>query len=265
MITSTHTVLSRVTKNDIAKDFFPHVVLKNAIDVDVVEKLITEYPKMKVVSQGDSLESNKRFSLPASVVFKSSEVSDVWKEFIRIHTTQDFWLQFVHLFKDSMGKSLNGAEHWRVGVRNIDNFDTADVLLDAQICINSPVVDAPTSVRGAHLDDPRKVYGGLWYVRLPDDDSEGGQLVTYTYNQKKPVFFGQEIDYAYVTPIAQVEYEKNSLVLFGNTFQSLHGVTPRQKTTYPRLFMNLVAEVKDPLFDIQRFQGGYFRRCLRNM
>ena len=47
--------------------------------------------------------------------------------------------------------------------------------MDAQISINTPV-EKLSSVRKAHLDNTNKFFSGLFYLRLPNDDSRGGNL-----------------------------------------------------------------------------------------
>jgi hypothetical protein len=44
------------------------------------------------------------------------------------------------------------------------------------------------------------------------------------------------------------------LVLFLNSIDALHGVSVRSTTNVPRYFLNLVAEVREPLFDLKGYQ-----------
>ncbi|MEO6366004.1 MAG: hypothetical protein ABIO38_08170, partial [Luteimonas sp.] len=65
---------------------------------------------------------------------------------------------------------------------------------------------------------------------------------------------------------ATVPYSSNTLVLFLNSLQAVHGVTPRQVTPRTRYFFNLVGEIPVPLFDLdvrQRPRQGMRRAWAR--
>ncbi len=133
-------------------------------------------------------------------------------------------------------------------MRYVDTFETADVLLEAQPAMNTPVTATPSSVRAGHLDNANKLIVGLYYLRHPDDDSTGGELELYRYAMRRPVFEGHELSHRFIESVKTIPYEKNVLVLFLNSAHSLHGVTVRQPTPWARLFFNLGAEVRTDLF-----------------
>ena len=146
-------------------------------------------------------------------------------------------------------------EQWRAGVRRRDTFASCEVLLDAQICINTPVRTAASSVRGPHVDKPNKLFAGLWYLRPPEDtDTVGGELLIYRWRAGRARFDGAELEPRDVEVVAQVPYAGNTFVLFLNSLDALHGVTPRQPTPRTRWFLNLVGEVGVPLFDLKARQ-----------
>ena len=60
-------------------------------------------------------------------------------------------------------------------MRNRDEFADHDLLMDAQISGNTPVVE-PSSVKTVHIDSNNKLLTGLLYLRAPEDDSVGGDL-----------------------------------------------------------------------------------------
>ena len=136
-------------------------------------------------------------------------------------------------------------------------------MLDAQICINTPVTEKPSSVRGPHIDDPRKFLAGLFYFRHPEDDSSGGDFELYNLKHNRPLFRGQHVKKSHIERVATVKYERNVLVLLINSLKAVHGVSIRSNTTWPRYFMNLVAEVKEPLVDLEKYREHLFFRALR--
>src|SRR3546814_18222217 len=84
---------------------------------------------------------------PYTPLFRSAPV---WREFIEFHTSQAFWQQVVDLF----GREDDGA---KAGVRFRDR---ADVVLDCQIGVNTPVLER-SRVRGPHVDNPVEIFGEI--------------------------------------------------------------------------------------------------------
>jgi len=259
------TVLDNIKKSEVKDQPFPYLYYQNAIEDDLCKRLIKEFPLMKVIAQGEFLEDNKRFSLPASKVLISKGVSPLWKDFIKAHTTTEFWHQLVDLFEDQIlsiypnfNIDFKPLKALRIGVRNVNTFEEVDILLDAQICINTPVLEKPSSVKITHIDNANKLFAGLLYLRSPNDDSEGGDLEIYKYKDDKFKFHGPRlIKDKYVEMVETVPYKQNSLILFINSLKSLHGVTNRQVTDQPRYFLNLVGEVNKNLFDLEKHNSSF--------
>ena len=67
----------------------------------------------------------------------------------------------------------------------------------------------------------------------------------------------------YVERVTTVKYESNVLVLFVNSLRSLHGVSVRQPTPWTRCFLNLLAEVPTPLFDLAAHQESVVGKVIR--
>ncbi len=251
------TVVSRLTPSDVVRHPFPHVVVRDALDAEICDRLIAEFPPLEVVAQGQSYYSNQRFSYHGNEAMDDPRLSPLWRDLVRTHQSQAFLDQMLWLFADSIHDSypwfaarLGALDGLRAGVRFHDTFEDADVLIEAQPSINTPVTGPPRSVRAGHLDNPNKLFVGLFYLRHPDDESSGGDLELYRYATRRPVFDGHEIDRRYIEPIETVRYERNVAVLFLNTPDSLHGVTPRSNTPTSRFFVNLNLEVRDDLFEM---------------
>lgn len=252
-------LLDRVRAADVRLDPFPHIAVTEALDPDLVARLQAEFPPLDVVAGDQSAANNRRMGMPARDVLDNPAVSDLWRQFIGRHVSQDFLDDLVRVFADGvrlahpdLEERLGPLEELRAGVRGLD--DDADVALDAQISVNTPV-RTPTSVRGAHLDDPDKLFAGLFYLRRDDDDSSGGDLQLHRYRRGRRGFRGPEIYDTFVEPVHTVRYASNTLVLFVNSPLSLHGVTVRSVTDVPRRFVNLIAKVREPLFDVAPFQA----------
>jgi 2OG-Fe(II) oxygenase superfamily len=258
-------LIEKVGKQDVQADPFPHIVVPDALDEALCAQLCAEFPSVETITEGSPGSSNARFSLKAVNALDNPDVSPIWQDFIRYHTSGAFLTEVMELFEDHLsalypdltsdGKSFRDL---RGGLREVDSFETADVLMEAQPSVNTAVTGPPTSVRSGHVDAPNKLFAGLFYLRPPEDQSTGGDLELYRYKKGNP----QGLDGVYVHDrdtevVSKVKYERNVLVLFVNSINSLHGVTPRSTTEIPRYFANLAGEVGHPLFDLDEYQEGW--------
>lgn len=253
-------LLSNVKHSDVLSDPFPHIISTDPIEPELCSKLISEFPSLETVAQGASISSNQRFSYSAKDSLVDPTISPLWREFVKANTSQAFLQEFTSLFKAQIRETYPnfekevGLENLKAGTRNIDDFKSANVLLDAQICVNTPVTGSPSSVKRGHVDLPNKLFAGLYYLRDPQDTSTGGDLEIYKFKDKVHGFQGQFIDDKYLELVKTVKYERNILVLFLNSSRSLHGVTLRSTTNSPRLFFNLIGEVNCPLFSLEEHE-----------
>jgi len=234
---------------------FPHLVLPDALPEDLCACLMAEFPPTEWIAGRHEAGDNRRWSWPAARTLSDARLSPAWRELIRFHTSPAFLAQVVRAFREPLRRlyprleaELGPGETWRAGVRGRDDFEAADVLLDAQICINTPVA-APTSVRGFHVDRPDKLFAGLYYLRAPDDRSCGGDLQIARFRAARR-FREYEIDERDVEVVRTVPYARNVLVMFLNGRDAVHGVTPRAVGPQPRRFVNLVGALRRPLFDL---------------
>ncbi len=262
-------VLARATKSDVVAEPYPHLVVPDAIDADLCERLMAEFPPFELVSGGAAMGSNRRFSLPAAQALINPEISDAWRNFVTLHSSPGFLSELIELFGDhiltaypSFEADYAPLDSLRAGVHSVHSFDDVDVLMNAQISINTPVVAKPNSVRSSHIDSPRKLFAGLFYLRHPDDDSTGGDLEITRFKSRPRGFRGVSPYDTFLEVVETVPYRRNMLVVFLNTPKSVHGVTVRSQTEVARYFMNLVAEVEKPLFDLGSLQATLLDRTI---
>jgi hypothetical protein len=261
--------LAKARPDDVTLEPFPHLVVRDALDPDVAERLLREMPPLEALTGGRALGSNQRVSYPFYAAREDASVSPTWKEFLGEHVSQPFLAAAMRLFGPAL-RQLHPRFEERcahidrlcAGVRGIDGYDGADVLLDAQICANSPVVGRASSVRGAHVDAPDKLLIGLYYLRDPRDESTGGDLQLYGPQAPSGLRLAGPNARERFALFRTVRYEHNTLVLFLNAIDSVHLVTPRSPTSFPRLLVNLIGEVKDPLWQYQRRAYDRWRQRL---
>ena len=259
----TLSVLQKAQASAVAGSPYPHIVIPDALPSDLCEQLIAGYPPAGDLGV-DTGRNNVRWSYPACKVRENQTIDPAWRDIIAYHVSRAFYDEFLDLFAGAIVRQFPGVfpdeeslRGLRLGLREADGFDQADILLDAQICGNTPVTRA-RSVKPNHIDSHRKLFAGLLYLRRDDDDSVGGDLELRRFRpgcsgrNRAKCYDGVYIDNDCTELVETVRYEKNVLVMFINSLESLHGVTPRQPTPHARLFMNLVGEVKTPLFEVPR-------------
>lgn len=270
------TLLANVNKCQVLAEPFPHLVVENPLPEDLYLELASQYPPLEILTGGAVSSSNQRFSLSAAQTLCDARISPLWREFVRLHTSAAFFAQVVELFGEliratypALEKTVGALGELRTGVRQgvdagscANAGSGADALLDAQICVNTRVRGAPSSVRRAHVDSPYKLFTGLYYFRHPEDDSAGGDLEFYRFKGRPRGFRVAEVDDRYVEVVKTIRYRPNTLVMFINHLRALHGVTERAVTPFPRCFFNLVGEVRKPLFDLGKHQQGRRRSYL---
>lgn len=261
-----HHLFHKVKKSEVITYPFPHIIIKNPIDDELCSKLIDHFPYISVLTKGFFDKkihfNNQRLSYPALPLLNESCVHPLFKDFLKINLSEDFFNKFISLFKESIlsfypdfEEKFNEFEKLKVGIKNLHTFEQADVLLNAMTTINTPVINKPSIVRDMHVDAQHKLFSGLFYMRLPGDDSIGGDLDLYKLKNKKNKFYGPYIKQKYIEKINTIKYEKNVFVLFVNGIDAIHGISPRYPTRYPRYYLHLSADLERPLYDLKQYQG----------
>jgi hypothetical protein len=249
-------LLSKVDRADVQGAPYPHLIARDLLDADLVARLIAEFPDLGTITRGKPYASNERHSYAAHRLLPDPAVSQVWKDLVSAQLTQGFLDRFLDLFAPWISERYPQlkAPGMRAGIRRRDSPRKVDVLLESQICVNTPVTTT-TSVRGPHVDMPDKLFAGLFYLRDPRDTAGGGDLQLHRYRHGPKCLRGQFIADADVEVVETVCYDSNVLVLFLNGIDAVHGVTRREPTPYPRMFLNLFGELAEPLFDLPRYQA----------
>jgi hypothetical protein len=254
-------VLRHARPSDVVEDPYPFVVIHDALPDDLCSALIANYPRLDIL-EVDGSQNNSRWSIPAWDASRNSAIAPVWKDFVGYHSSPAFFDDFVRVFGDHVVRlypgifpDIDSLRAMRLGIRERDETDNCDFFLDAQISGNTAVRDA-SSVKTIHVDSEHKLFTGLLYLRLPEDDSTGGDLDVLRFRkdltaaQWRKRFDGMFIDDALVEHVTRIPYSRNTLMMFVNGPNALHGVTVRQPTQHLRLFMNLVGETRVKLFDV---------------
>lgn len=242
-------LLSRLTPADIRTEPFAHIVAEDVLEPDLCAALVRSVPGFDHFGWAGTPPSNQRYIMPAHRIAEDDEMPAIWRDFARRHSGPEFLAEVAALFAghwptamlDRLGGSLIGH---KTGLCWRDDPASVRILQDARLEINTPVTARPGSPRGPHLDTPNRLFSGLFYLRDPEDDSVGGDLVLYRFRSEPPrhidVFaFDDEL----VEAVATIPYRANSLVLFPHGLHAVHGVSPRALTPWTRKYVFITAEI----------------------
>lgn len=247
-------LLAHVTHADIRTDPFPHIVIPDVLEAGLYAELAAGFPAAgRIAPSPDRGRGNRRYVLSASMLERLDDVPDSWKQFVNLHSGPDFLAEVAALFDGhwqpsllaALGGSLTGHPTALVDLTQPPSSTGLEIRQDARLEINTPVRDAPSSARGPHLDTPNRVFSGLFYLRAPEDDSQGGELCLYRWRDGvvAPSPFAHELPEAAVTEMARIPYRANQLVLFPQSIHALHGVGMRWPTPHVRRYVFITAEI----------------------
>lgn len=256
-------VLQKASPEMVELDPYPFIVLPNALPEDLYQALADNYPKPAEMDISTE-RNNYRWDYAAHKVRHNDRIPQIWRDFIAYHASQAFFDEIATLFYEGIHRlypkrfpDRQSLTAYRAGVRNADTLKDHDILMDSMISGNTPVTKA-SSVRTSHLDRGNKLFSGLFYMRPEGYDAVGGDLTISRFKPGIPAekrawkFDGPYVDDRHLDVVRTVKYDRNLLVLFINSLDSVHGVTVRQPSPHSRLFVNLVGEVEPALYKVEK-------------
>ena len=263
-----YSILGRARAVDIVEDPYPHLLLHDALPQDLYDELAAGFPGLDYVAGADAGRSNLATLSGADVVLGDPQISSAWQNFFRYHLSGAFFREFVELWAptieqqypdlvENFGKPL---DQFDVGVRARGRTDSQqnllhDIVLDCVFGMNTPVTE-PSRVRGPHIDIPHKLFSSLLYFREPDDDSEGGEYQLFRMKRRiYPQSMRKKIPLRFVEAQINVPYRANTLIVWLNGARSVHAVSPRSITPFPRRYVAITGECYGG-----RERAGYFAR-----
>ncbi len=251
-------VLGLCSKADVKTRPYAYIVADAPYEPALYDRLAESFPPTDWFLGGlDSVQNNQAVRIPASHVIGNEKFSPEWREMFRYHTSQDFWDDIVRVFGDSLRatypklESRAGLpfEDWRVKLRN--ESGEAQVSLDLMFVINT-AVERSSSVRPAHVDDEKKIFSGLFYMKPEDDQTPGGDLAIYRTLNQGTQFGGHYVESTDIEQTDLIEYSANRFIGFINSDRSIHGVTPRPVTQRIRRYINFVVETPFSAFQLPK-------------
>lgn len=275
-------ILSRASRVDLVTQPYPHLVIQNALAPEVYAELEAHFPKDEIILHGRAAQ-DRWFDYPACKVVDDKRISPVWREFFGYHVSKVFFDELVALAGPDL-LALHPNLESRAG-RRLADFSAAmrpggkadplapgaDVSMECQFYLN--YTTTPRVVRGPHVDRPSELFAALLYFRREDDDSVGSDLEICEASVPLCPHSGAvniselpaEIAPERVRTVRSVRYAANTLVLFLNSAQSIHAVSPRSPTRVPRRHINFCCDVRFDLFELKLPPRLAARQALERM
>jgi hypothetical protein len=267
------TLLSNATSVDVCKDPYPHIALDDALPADYYAALEEAFPTYSTIMRGrtDDL-GNAAARLPFKFATQSRGIAEIWRDFFEVHVSAAFWRDIVRVFHDDLKRIYPDLERemglafaqWQPTPRGTDQH--AALELDCQFVINTPG-KVISSVKTCHVDRETTIFSALYYMRAAEDNSVGGDLELYRW-KREPRFFGSRQALPMDVEVTRsIPYRPNALAGFINQPRSIHGVSPREPSPWPRRYINLIATVPRAAFQLPQislmtklFSGSEMRR-----
>ena len=237
-------VLQNFKNEDLHLDPFPYICIENALPTDLYNQLADEYPE-SVLENGPSSFSDFRY---CQEDFDDKIVSPLWKKFVEFHTSKEYKDQLINILKPALEKYYPEI---------VEKYLNSDVCLrhqavrgalrlEVQFVMNSPDTK---SIRTPHLDQGRELFACLFYFKKPEDTSTGGDLIIYK-KAVDPFIFnsGRIAPIEDIEEVDRVQYKANTLAVFLNTPDSIHGVSQRIEPKTIRRYVNIDGHVEEKLF-----------------
>ena len=237
---------------------YPHILIDPAIDWDVYERLEASFPASAVVYAGERPRNNRAYLLDAVDTLNHPDIDPDWREMFAHLASPDFFRSALtavtphtrRLFPDIEERLGKRLEECSFAIRH--GGEEADFYFDVQIGVNSPVMRR-SRVRAIHVDSTAKIFNALLYMRPVDDTVDGGALGMYGWQGERR-YTRVSVAENDAFQVSTVPYARNRMLLFHNSPDSLHGVTPRAKTPIVRRYINFLLEARVPVFDLSAYQ-----------
>jgi len=276
-----YNILQKVTAADVVMDPYPYIVIQNPLPDDVYDELEREYPTDSEIAKhgyakghatGQEALQNIRYDISAITTLHENRraVRPVWTKFVKYHVSNAFYHEVERVFGDAIRQVRpdllerphpSSLSEMKIKVRGTED-STTDLRVDCQVGMNSPLKTAsPLGVRGPHHDALAEIWGGLFYLKHDDDESDGAALQVHKcvkgpYACKEITSDREKIKLGMSTRknqdqfnpnelqvTASVPYAKNIFAMFINTNISIHSVTPRTPGPFSRRLVNIIGQI----------------------
>ncbi len=253
---SEYSILRNVTRADIRREPYPHLIIENCLPAQLYAQLAGTYPSddtiLQVGGSTGSIKENSRHDVGAHRIRAHPEsFGPEWHAFVDYHVSNAFFQQFLRLLgpevlatypdlERRLGRSLTELT---TGIRYDPQAHGCQIALDCHIGINTPAARR-NSVRRVHTDAPDELFAALLYFRREADALEGGDLEIFRWRDpRERLFVGSEVDESDAELVSTVSCKANTAVIFINSDHALHAVSERSPSRASRRLVNIMGRV----------------------
>jgi hypothetical protein len=259
---SEYSILGRVTRADVRRDPFPHIVIDNCLPAALYGELARTYPADSTIlqlgsnSDNRSVRPNSRQDVHAHRILARPDCfTDTWRAFVEYHISNVFFQELLRLMgpeiaalypqlEQRLGRPLSELT---TGVLGDARSRGGQLLLDCHVGINTPSTRL-SSVRRVHTDAPDELFAALVYFRRDEDTATGGDLEIFRWkDQRKHLFVASEVDESDTERVHTVAYRANTAVIFINSDSALHAVSGRGPSLSSRRLVNVMGRFRDSI------------------
>jgi hypothetical protein len=262
-------ILQNVKSANIMSEPYPIYHNESCLDQNIFSQLLDEYPDPNLIIKSNSfrepiIRQNQRHDMCANQSLSNNNISELWLDFVKFHTSNCFYREVISVFGDDIKKEYPWLEeHFKckledipTQVRYLDDDDNDQAIsLDCQIGLNTPV-KVPSSVRGPHGDASVELFAFLLY--FGGDIDNGGDLEIYKWKDVSKIgYMGEDAPLKNLELVKTIKSHPNTCAGFINSPKSIHAVTPRGSSENYRLLVNIIGEVN--------IKGGLFKKNQTNI
>jgi len=226
-------------------DPYPYVCVEGALPEKRYKELCETFP-MELVCSTSPHDNGVTYRYKMKEC-QQQQPPAIWQDFFAYHTSKEYFNSCIELFGPHIAKAygdqfLHDLLQGSVTPRDVDN--SGSYVADCQFVVHEPV-DQTGTTRTPHIDNPVEIYAGLLYMRLPEDDSLGGNFTVHSVHKEITEVnktLGRQVADDIHQPQREVPYQANNFCMFLNVKGSVHSVTPRIQPRLRRRSINIIGE-----------------------
>ena len=227
-------MFSKIELEDFQVSPFPHVVKEDFMESQYFRALILELKKIEPIKRRIWSGDSNKTVVAGNEWFPESEnienfpmIKKVWQYL----DSNSFYNPLIKEWSDYLPSRFG-----------ITGDYVTNILSEAkETRLMFDVAGDRVKIRDPHIDNSKSVLAWRYYCRLPEDESIGGDFCIYSYKRGFRGFkLKTLVDVRYlsdedITLENTIRFKANTLVIFLNGIDSVHGVTDRQNAKISRV------------------------------
>ena len=223
----------QIKSEDFKSSPFPHMFKDSFMEDDPFRALMSELKKIERVKRRIWSGDKNMVVDPLDWSPESDDIEKypMVKNVMQYFRSENFYKPLINEWSKYLPSRLG------ITASNITNsvFDLSNCQLRFDAAGNA------VKIRDPHVDHPKDILVWLFYCRLPEDSSTGGDFTLFSYkrgfrgfkiNTLKDARYFNDRD---LTLEQTIHFKPNRLVAFLNGMDSVHGITDRKNAKVSRI------------------------------